>query len=97
MENSGVILGLPCMPPLPGDHPSERHTIAGAAAKSIIHTELKKLLVKWKNDLDEHGIDALRKEFLTTRQPEDEELKFDFADFNSEIDCDSDSDFSDAD
>ena len=37
-----------------------RHTIVKDAAKHVIHTELRKLLMKWKKDLDENGVEALR-------------------------------------
>src|SRR5271169_4603940 len=66
MEHSGDIFRFPYMPHLncrtyssPDNScrsATERHAIAKDAAKSVIHTELRKMLIKWKKDLDENGI-----------------------------------------
>ena len=105
MQHAGHLFNLPYMPPLENrqffspieKHPSssERHAIAKDAAKFVIHTELRKMMMKWKKDLDEHGLEALRKVYLAAPQLEDDEKKFDFADFNSHLNCDSASDISD--
>ena len=52
--------------------------------------------MKWKKDLDEYGLDALRRVYLVAPQlEEDNEEKFDFRDFELDVDCDSDSNISD--
>ena len=106
MEHSGSILGFPYMPPLrdrvypfpnaQGNSRTERHSIAKDAAKTIIHAELRKLVMKWEKDLEEHGIDALRKVYFANPLEEDED-EFDMSDSALEVDCDSASDFSDID
>ena len=98
MQHSGDLFGLPYMPPLEnrqyysrtGDElsSSERHAIAKDAATVIIHTELRKLLIKWKKDLEEHGLDALRNAYLAAPKLEEED-KFKFSDFDADVDCDS--------
>jgi hypothetical protein len=101
MQNSGQFFGLPSMPPLVVEAPdcldghyrflTERHFIAKSAAKAIIYTELGKLLMKWKKDLGELGVDALGKAFSTAIQMKDDiGGKFDVEDFASDFDCDSD-------
>jgi hypothetical protein len=108
MDHAGHLFGFPYMPPLEnreylspsGEHPSssERHAIAKDMAKFVIHSELGKILIKWKENVDENGIEALRKAYLTAPQlEEDNEKKFDFKDSDWYLDCDSDSDISDDD
>ena len=60
---------------------SERHAIVKDAAKFIIHTEMRKLLVKWKKDIKEQGLEALRNVYLHEYKLEDD--KFDTTDFNN--------------
>ena len=73
---------------------SERHAIAKDAANIVIHTELKKMLMKLKKDLEEQGVEALREVYLAASKLEEEndEEKFDVGDFDSDLDCDSTSD-----
>jgi hypothetical protein len=95
MEYTGDVFRFPYMRPMkPREswigHPtgppvSERYAIAKHAARSIIHAELRKLLMKWKSDLDEHGIDALRKVYPATLQLGDEK-GYDLEEFDSELD-----------
>ena len=104
MEHSGSIFSFPYMPPLrdrvyyitnsSSESRTERHSIAKDAAKIIIHAELRKVLMKWQEDLDEHGIDALRKVYFANPLTDDQK-KFDLSDADLEIDCDSASEFSD--
>lgn len=98
MQHVGQLFDLPYMPPVEnkGAHrsSSERHTIAKDAAKFVIHTELRKVLKKWKKDVDEHGLEALRKVYLTAPQFEDDEKN---ERFDSDWGCDSASDLSDSD
>ena len=103
MQDADDFLGLPYMPALDHReyHPpsgetvssSERHLIAKDAAAVIIRMELGNVLMKWKKDFDEYGLDALRRVYLTEpRLEEDNEKKFDFEDFDSDLDCASDFD-----
>src|SRR5947207_1371908 len=107
MQNAGHMFRLPHMRPLgrrqflnpTGKNPSssERHLIAKDAANFVIRSELRNLLIKWKKDLDEHGLEALQKVYLAAPQleEEDDEKTFDFGNFNPRLVCDSGSDLSD--
>lgn len=100
MQHAGDFFNLPYMPPLEGreysspigDNPSisERHQIVKDAAKVVIRIELQKALMKWKKDLDEYGVDALRRVYLMAAQLKEDDQKFEFED----LDCDSDSNIS---
>lgn len=47
-----------------------------------------------ERDIDEHGIDALRKVYPATPQlGEDDGKRYDLKEFDLHLDCDSDSDF----
>ena len=100
IQHSGHLFNLPYLPPIenrvyrpPGTHYeslSERHIIAKDAAKFIIHIELRKLLMKWKKDLKENGLDALREVYLDEPQlEEDVEEGFNLEDFDLNFDCKS--------
>ena len=103
IQNSGQFFGLPIMPPVgkkvfkcpAGCHKysSERHLVAKDVARVIIQSDLRKLLVKWKKDLGEMGVDALRKAYSDAVQMKDDAGgKFDIGDFPPDVDCHSDSD-----
>ena len=92
MEHVDDLFGLPYMPPIKhGEYSPERHAIAKDAARVVMYTEMGKLLMKWKKDLEEYGLDSLRSVYLTAPQLEGDGEKFDFKDFESDFDCDSDS------
>lgn len=105
MQHGGDLFHFPYMPPVrhieyespTGRSSSERHMMAKDAAKTVIHTALRKLLMEWKEDLEENGLEALRKVYLVGPQLKDNEKMFNFSDFNSDLNCDSGSDMSDED
>lgn len=107
MQDTGQLSDIPYMPPLEGKaysspintnpSSSDRHAIAKDAAKFVIQSELKKLLMKWKKDFEEHDLETLQKVYLAAPKFEEDEKEFDFADFDAELDCDSASDISDRD
>jgi hypothetical protein len=108
MRHAGDLFDFPYMAPLEGreycsptgESPSssERHAIAKDAARVVLRTEIGKVLMKWKKDLDEYGLDSLRRVYLATPQLEEGgEKKFDLEDFELDLDCDSESNISDED
>ena len=74
---------------------SERHTIVKLAAKYIVQVELEKLLMTWKKNLDEQGIDALKNLYSAIPKVEEDNEDRSHEEFPLSLDCDSDSDFSD--
>src|SRR5437762_8156525 len=66
MQHAGDLFGFPYMPPLQNKQyssrtgrngsSSERHAIAKDVARVVIYTELRKLMTKWKKDIDVHGL-----------------------------------------
>jgi hypothetical protein len=100
MKHANDFFNLPYMPPLKGKSygspmddnnrsRSERHAIVKDAAKVVVRIEMENALRKWRKDLDEYGVDALRRVYLMAAQLKDDE-KFEFED----LDCDSDSNIS---
>lgn len=101
VQHAGDFFNLPYMPPLhdkeygcPREHNtsrSERHAFVKDAAKVVIRIEMEKALMKWRKDLDEYGVDALRSVYLMAAQLKEDDEKFEF---NEDLDCDSDSNIS---
>jgi len=101
MQHAGDFFNLPYMPPLEdkeycapnGRSPSssERHAIVKDAARVVIRIEMEKVLMKWKKDLDEYGVDAMRRVYLMETQLKEDDERFDF---EEDLNCDSDSNIS---
>lgn len=106
MDHVGQLFDLPHMPPLADREyrsptgsqsaGSERHIIARNAANFVVHMALRKLLRKWKNNLNERGLEALREVYLADCSGENvHEDKFNFQVFGTDLGCDSESNISD--
>ena len=73
------------------DSISERHMIVRDAANVIIHTELSKLVSKWKKDLDERGLDAFKEFYLVPAESVKDVENMEVGEFDTHLNCDSSS------